>query len=387
MLRPALSLICLLAMLPLAACGGDDDSSDGPLGKAELAAAADEVCADADARFARSGPRGITNPGLAAEFENTTEIVAARQRGFERLEPAAAVEEDYERFLRTSAEVVAADRALAEAAAADDSAAVGRAFGRLGRAVDARDRAAENLGMKVCGGIPEPVVEETGTGPVSDVGFAEPANTVGAALEDLLAAAENGDCNAINAAEHSDNRPLGRRACAAIADAYAGAKVLATEEYGPAAAVEIETRAQPFTVYFVTDTGRVLRRGGDVVVDDGGLRPANEEIDADRVAEEAVRAIRASDPAAFNRTLSVDDQSFRLKPGEFDAIGDGPSGDDLVAAIRADEDVVPQPLGENQAYAFFLLDTDADDFVLVLAHEPGSETAYRLRGFFPVPRS
>ncbi len=388
MSRRALPLICLLAVVPVAGCGGGDGSPpEGPLAKAELAVAADEVCGAADARFATTGPRGVTNAGLAAEFENTTEIVAERQRGLEELEPKASVKADYERFLGAAAAVVAADRAVAEAAAADDQVGVDRAFGDLGRATARRDKAARDLGMKVCGGLPEPKVEETGTGPGEDVSFAEPRNTVEEALGDYLAATESRDCGAINDAEHSDNGTFSARVCGSVADGYAGAKVLATEQYGPAGAAEIVANAQPFTLHFVEDTDGVLRRGGDIVVDDGGLRPANEGIDADQVAADTVAAIRAGDAEAFNETLSVDDQSFEVEGGGFDAVGTGKTGDDLVEAIRRDEGAEPEPLGANQAYAFYLLDTEGKDFVLILVHEPGSRTAYRFRGFFPIKPS
>lgn len=387
--RPALTLICVLAVLTVAACGGDDEGSppEGPLARPELAAAADVVCREADARFARSGPRGITNAGLAAEFENTSEIVAARQRGLEELEPAAAVEDPYRRFLEGGAGVLAADRAVAEAAAADDEAGVDAAFADLSRAADTRDRAAARLGMDVCGGLPEPKVEETGTGPPGDASFAEPSNTVDEALEDYLAAAKRRDCRGINEAEHSDNGRVGPKECASLADAYAGAKVLLTEQYGPAGAAELKAPGQPFTLYFVEDTDGVLRRGGDIIVDDGGLRPANDGIDADDVAADTVEAIREEDTASFNETLSVDDQSFEVEDGGFDSIGNGAGGADLVEAIRDDEGAAPEPLGVNQAYAFYLLDTEGKDFVLLLVHEPGSRTAYRFRGFFPIKPS
>lgn len=375
------ALLCLALTATLAAgCGGGDD---GPLEAEELAQEADDVCTEANDRFAVGGVRGIGNEALADEFEFTSEVVADRQEQLEALEPADDAAKAYETFLAASEDILAGDRAIAKAAAEDDTKGVNDGFAKLDEASRTRERAAEELGMEVCGQIEEPRVEETGTGPADDLAYPEPENTVAEAAEAFLAAAESDDCKRINAEEHSDNGTLSPQICAAIADTVSGAEILLSEQYGPAGAAEIVTKEdQPITLYFAVDRDGMLRHGGDVTHDSGGLRPANDDNDADAKAEAVVEAIRENDPEAFEEASGTD-STFELKGDGL--AGSSPSGKALVADIRADDEAAPEPLGINQAFAFYLLEANGNHYVLGLTHNSGAGGDYGFNSYFPIP--
>ncbi len=135
-----------------------------------------------------------------------------------------------------------------------------------------------------------------------------------------------------------------------------------------------------------------LKHTSGVYADDNGLDPPNEGIDADATAQAFLDSIRADDTDAFNDTITVEtlpasEGGFLQDGGSIKQIGSDPDyGKAIVEDIRADESATAELLGVNQFQAEYLVDTDgANDYVLMLTHQPGSETAYRVSAYWALP--
>ena len=103
----------------------------------------------------------------------------------------------------------------------------------------------------------------------------------------------------------------------------------------------------------------------------------------------AVDAIRADDPDAFNATLSADQPeggtSFLQKGSTIETLGTDPEyADRIVADIKADAEAEPVLLGVNQIEAYYLLDTEETDYILIARHDPGSETHYAFTAYWAI---
>ena len=99
---------------------------------------------------------------------------------------------------------IAQDKAIAKAAAADDTEAVNKAFAEQNKAFAERDKAAKELGTEVCGQKADIKVEPSGTEPPADLDYAEPKNTIEEAATDYLKGFKSGNCSEINSNRHSD---------------------------------------------------------------------------------------------------------------------------------------------------------------------------------------
>lgn len=385
MKKLAVLLTLLLAGFAIAACGSS--SSNKEVTPDTLVAAMDEVCTDTTADFEALGTRGLTNAALAQEFEGTAEVRQAVVDGFNELNVDDEAQAQLDQYVAASEKVIASDKAIAKAAADDDDAAVGKAFEQQTKAFDERDAVAEKLGTEVCGKPTEIRVEPTNTAPPEDLAYAEPTNTIEDAAKGYAEAVESGDCKAINAVRHTDAGELEAENCDIAKQQFKGARVVGTEQYGPAGQAEIVVDdGTHYATYFVEDLDGKLKYGGDAIHDQGGLRPAPEGNDSEAVANDVVGAIRDDDVDAFNATLPSTDSGFLVKGDSVDEFSDGKFTKDFLADVRATDDE-PVQLGLNSTFGYYFLPGEKYDWVISTIHVPGIGGKYGLSGYYPVPKA
>jgi hypothetical protein len=385
----------------LAACGGGESSQDlptavtapapgvpeqptGTLEKAALSEAADVNCGYSDALFARLGPRGKTPAGVQAESAGSVPVLEEVQALQAGLDPAGPVAGDWGEYLQATQGLT------------DSYAEVADATGDAGvkKAVDAREQArsktyppADALGLKVCTFSPDATVSETEMNDPASFDLVEPTNTVETAAADFIAAVESGDCEKINALRHSDVGELAPDTCQYLINGYSGLELVGSESYGPAALAQFaieEDAARQGTVQFVIDSDGRLRYVNESVVDGGGIQPPSEGFDAQETMDAVLEAIRNEDGTAFAETLGPDGAYTDAEDplNEFSAES---GGDVLIEAIRENPDVDAVMIGANQVLAYFIFDTDEQDFLLEIGHSPGSVTEYRNPGYWALP--
>ena len=218
----------------------------------------------------------------------------------------------------------------------------------------------------------------------------QPSNTIDEAAQTYIDALKSGDCQAIADANHSQNYAEPAEDCSETAELEKDTEVLATVQFGPVGAAVVGTSDSTGYLQFMLDpvTGD-LAYTSTIYASDNGLEPPNEGIDADETVAAAVDAIRADDPDALNATLS-DDQpeggtSFLQKGSTIETLGTDPEfADRIVADIKADAEAEPVLLGVDQVEAYYLLDTEATDYVLIARHDAGSETHYAFTAYWAI---
>ncbi|MCB0861808.1 MAG: hypothetical protein KDB66_01180 [Solirubrobacterales bacterium] len=383
MKKLAVLLALLASVFAVTACGSSKNPTITP---DTLASAMDEVCTDTNADFEALGTRGLTMPAIAAEFQGYAEVRQAVIDGFDELNTDDDAKKELQPYIDASEKVVAQDKTIAKAAAENDQKAMNQAFAAQGAAFNERDKAARELGTKVCGQPADIKVEPTGTAPPDDLDAYQPKNSVDDAVAKYIKAAQSGNCGLINANRHTDAGDLDEPNCASVQKSLANAKVAGTESYGPVAQAEIVgADGTHFTSYFVTDLDGNLRYGGDAIHDQGGLRPAPEGNDSQATAEATVQAIRDDDAAAFNETLPFEDSPFWIKGEKVDKFGDGEYNAEFIKDIK-DGDAEPVQLGLNSAWGFYFLEGSKYDWVISTIHIPGVGGKYRFSGYYPIPK-
>lgn len=378
-------LAVLVTGFAIVACGSSEEEQVTP---DTLAAAMDEVCTETTPAFEDLGTRGLTNPALALEFEGSAEVRQLVLDGFDEIDANDEAQAQLDEYIAASEKVIDSDKAIAEAASQDDDAAVTKAFQQQTKAFDERDAIAEELGTEVCGQATEIKVVPTETGPPEDLTFAEPTNSVEDAAKEYAEAVESGDCEAINAVRHTDAGELPEENCKIAKQQFKGARIVGTEQYGPAAQAEIVAEdGTHFATYFVEDLedGK-LRYGGDAIHDQGGLRPAPEGNDSQEVANATVAALRDDDVEAFNATLPTKDSGFFVEGDSVDTFSDGDYAKDFLADVRANDEE-PVQLGLNSTFGFYFLPGEKYDWVIATIHVPGVGGKYGLSGYYPVPKA
>ena len=404
----------LLAML-FAGCGGGDESADtaseetpatieeievdsGPFDSdEEFLTATDELCDQYSAIYNRIPIYASFPAGLSKEFEARVALDEAVQEDLESIEPTEGLAEEWQAYVDASAEILANDERIVELAEADQEAEVNEFLsGEATATIEEFSAAAEELGAceeefpsndELAAEVAS-ATEAAADAPQSDV-------TIEAIASEYLMALQNGDCEVLFRATHSQNYLEGpEKDCSASASQYEGYELAATASYGPAAAA-VFANGEGESTYneFILDpkTGGYAYTG-TLYAADGGLQPANEGIDSDQVAADAVTAIRDNDPDGLSALLKTDvpsdqptDEGAFEKTKPFDSLGSDPVYEErIVADIRADSGAEPVLLGADQAQAYYLLDTEATDYVLVNRHEPGSETEYRFSGYWAI---
>ena len=416
----ALVAALLVLTLGLGACGdgeGDESneeastptsmaeielSSTGPFdGEEEFAAAADDLCEQADAVFARSPVLANWPAGLVLELERLIADTRTLEEKYAELEPPESLAAAYEDYLAAGEErLVALEKALKFAEDDDLDGAFSVFDGELAKIGEERDALAEELGFECVLQSELDLVDEDDIAEPTDVAAEapQPSNTIEEAYDDYFAALESGDCKQIVEVIHTQTF-FDPKACdPAVNDPFLEDQtgLLATQQYGPVgvAVVGFGDDLVPTYNVFVLDPDqedRLLYTSG-FPVSGGGLAPPNEGIDADETVEAAVQAIRDNDPEALNETLSADvppgedeptPNSF-VKDGPFDVLAESDPiyGERIVTDIRADEDAAPELLGVDQTSAYYLLDTDGSDYLLIADHQPGSDTDYQFSAYW-----
>lgn len=381
-------LVVLLAVFMsafvVAACGSSSD--DEQITTETLAAAMDEVCTERNPDFDAMGTRGLNNPGMAVEFEASAEIRQSVVDGFRELNVDDEAQAELDKYIAASEKIIAQDKEVAKAAAADDTDAVNLAFATQSKAFEERDEIAGELGTEVCGQTVEIKVEPTGTAPPEDLVYAEPKNTIEAAADEYVAAAKAGNCKAVNANRHTDAGELEAENCEILKGQFKGAEVAGTEQYGPVGQAEIVSgEGVHYPTYFVEDLDGMLRYGGDAIHDSGGLRPAPDGNDAQETADAVFKALREGDVEAFNETLPDEESAFFVEGESLDSFSEGEFNEAFVSDVK-DSGAAPIQLGLNSTFGFYFLEGSEYDWVMTLIHIPGSGADYRLSGYFPIPK-
>jgi len=375
--------VLLTSMFAVAACGSSD--SDPEVTPENLASAMDEVCQNNDAAFTNLGTRGLTNAAIALEL---TGFAEARQLTVDELDGLNTNDEartELDKYLVASEGIITADQAIVKAAESGEDEAVNKAFDEQGKAFDARDKVANELGLEFCGQVREIELEKTGTAPPEDLNYAEPTDTIEQAADAYLASVQAGNCNKLR---HTDAGEMKPADCNAAKASFKGAKIVETEQYGPVGVAEFVTAdGTHIPTVFINDVDDEFRFASDAVHDFGGLRTAPEDNDADQTVDELFKAIQDDDVEAFNAVLPDSDGGFYIEGSDtVDDFSDGEYSDAFLKDVRSG-DSEPVQLGINAAFAFYFLEGSENDWVIQLIHAPGGGSHYAFQGYYPIPKA
>ena len=309
------------------------------------------------------------------------------QTAIESIEPTEALAKQWQAFVDASA---ALNGTEAEALKAAKSGDVDEANAILAdtSTYEAYSDAGEDLGA--CG-TDFDVSEYGVTLATEAAGDApQPENTAEDAANRYLDALMDGDCKAIADANHSQNYAEVAEDCSETAKSFKGSEMLASADYGPVGGAMIGPADNPFYSSYILDpeTGD-LEYTSTVYVSPNGLAPANEGIDADESVTAALDALRADDVEAFNETLPLDTVegggSFLQTGKSITSLGSDPVYQKkFVADVKSDAEAEPVRLGANQTLAYYLLDTEARDYVLTALHDAGSVTHYSFNSYWAI---
>jgi hypothetical protein len=144
--RVALGTIALAAIL--SACGGD--GSDDRLSEQEFRAQANAICAEYNEKFT-AVPTPESPEDIPEFVERGVPLIEQGLTELRALNPPEELQQDYDAMLDEIAKQIPAGRALGEAAANEDPAAVQEAIAQGNRASEASDRLATQLGLEECG--------------------------------------------------------------------------------------------------------------------------------------------------------------------------------------------------------------------------------------------
>jgi hypothetical protein len=391
----------MVAALIVVACGGGGsdvptavtvpppeapEQPTGSLEKAALGEAADVNCGYSDELSARLGPRGKTLAGVQAESAGTLPVLEEVQALQAALQPAGSVTSDWDEYLKASQGVIDGAKEVVDA---EGEAEGQKAFAALDQARQKTYPAADALGLKVCTFAAEVTVEQSEMNDPATLDLAEPSNTPEQAAEALMTAINSGDCGEIDAQRHSDIDGLSPETCQYLIDGYSGLEVVGSQSYGPAALVQFASEqdaSRQGTTQFVIDTDRKLKYVNESVILGGGIQPPSEGFDAQATMDQNLTAIRDEDEEAFRETLGPD--GAYTESGEpLTEFSTESSGRVFTEAVREYADVDAVMIGASQALAYFVFDTEDQDFLLEVGHSPGSETEYRNPGYWALPQA
>lgn len=405
--RWALAALALLALV-LAGCGGDDSgdsttASDeapatleeievdtGPFDSdEEFVAAIDAACNDYGAFYERAPVYGVEAKGLEAEFGRRVPINEAYQTSMESIEPTETLADEYQDYLDAGRQLNENEREVLAAAEKGDVEEANRILGEDNmEAVEKYDAATEALGA--CDSTQPPDPENVAEAADAAADAPQPANTIDEAAEDYLAAFQSGDCKRIQEAQHSQMYAELLDDCSDLTASYEGNEVLATAQYGPVGAAMVGTEESSGYASFVLDpVTDELEYAGTIYTEPNGLEPPNEGIDAEDTVNTVLEAIRSDDVDALNETLPIDviegEGSFHQTGESITELGNDPEyAKRIVEDIKSDTEAQPELLGVNQVDAYYLLDTESTDYILVARHEPGSETDYAFAAYWAI---
>jgi len=349
--RSAAALAALLVLIfGLTACGDGGEPSDeasaptsmeevepsstGPFESEEdFAAAADDLCEQADAVYARYPVLASWPAGLALELERRISDGQTLDEKYAELEPPESLESAYQDYLATSEGRLAGLEKALRLAEDDDLEGANAVFnGELAKVGEERDAAAEELGFECALRSQLQLVDEDNVAEPTDAAAEapQPSNTIEEAFDEYIAAVESRDCKQIAEVTHTQNffDPNTCDPAANDASLEAQTGLLVTQQYGPVgvAVLGYGEALTPSYIVFVLDPDQddKLLYTSTLPVTGGGLAPTNEGIDADETVEAAVEAIRDNDPEALNETLPADVPPGEDEPTPTSFVKDGP---------------------------------------------------------------
>lgn len=160
-----MAALLAIALGLLAACGGEDEGSDGAGDQGRFAEEADAICLDASESFIELTRDPATSPEESAELDEAT--IELREETSDRLaevEPPAELEQEYDAFLAADRELTQLNRQLVDAFAEGDRERVQPLLEEYNRAEDAVDSAASAAGLTACAGeLPAEDMAELGS--------------------------------------------------------------------------------------------------------------------------------------------------------------------------------------------------------------------------------
>lgn len=415
--------LALIASAALAAgCGSDDadsstsevaeapatiaeiDVETGPFeSEAEFTDAVNSYCQTTGQIFSRAPVYGISAEGLAAEMDRLVELERQDEEQLASIQAPDESEAAWSDYQDASSELLAShEKVLKAAESGDVDGANAILFGEATDALDALTEANEAGGFECVD--PETPVSDAEPAEATDAaeGAPQPTNTIEEASDAFLAALQSGDCEQIAAESHSqaelsaeDFADPKTGDCSFQEKTFAEAEIAGTAQFGPVGIAVIQTEPGVYAYeQWVLDSEAdgELKHTSGVYADYNGLAAPNEGIDADATAQAFLDAVRADDTDAFNDTITVEtlpasEGGFLQDGNSIKQIGSDPNyGQAIVEDIRADDSATAELLGVNQFQAEFLVDTDgANDYILMLTHQPGSETAYRVSAYWALP--
>ncbi len=147
--RAAGALTIATAALALAACGS---SSSDTLNKSDLAAKANAICKDYNAK-SKAVPQATANDAaqIAAFYAAQQKIISAQIAKLKALKPADDVKDDWNAYLALNDQGMVQLNAIVAAANASDQAAYETASAKLKAFSPKVDAAADALGANICG--------------------------------------------------------------------------------------------------------------------------------------------------------------------------------------------------------------------------------------------
>jgi hypothetical protein len=371
------------ALLIAAGCGGSK-----ALSRQEFVKRADGSCRDFRKQFALDvGIAPSTLPALAAVDAKVVSLQGDTDKTLKGLKPPKDLQKPWKDYLearKQARSLVAQERSAAARGDQNAVQALGPKQEASGRR---RQQLARSMGLKVCGN-PADLVELLGppqpVAPPASLSYPKPVAPLSDAVARFQRAAASGSCDALRALQNSDDTKIPQQACPQLLAVLKGAKVLATEDLGPAGTVDVINAAgRQSSVTFVLDPkDRRLRLSAIVNIEGGASHPAPRGNRAEDNLSAAVEAIRRNDGAAFHKVVSEHSDLFSKRGKGVDLANPTGSGQRLTKAIRADAGAKPKLLGADQAAAFALLEANRTTWLLVAAHGP---SGYKLVGYYPLP--
>ncbi len=156
-LRVLAALAVAMSLLALAACGGDDDSSDEPVTKADYIEQGDAICQELykqrdplETEAARAALDGDTE-GAAQTFENAAEITDNRVAELRELTPPEGDEAAVDEIWTRGEEVADTARTAADAIRTEDQKSLAKASAQGRIATTRFNKAAIDYGFFSCG--------------------------------------------------------------------------------------------------------------------------------------------------------------------------------------------------------------------------------------------
>lgn len=420
-LRLYAAVLCAGALL-IAGCGGNDNEettaaeSEAPATIAEIevetgpfeteedfVAAVNGFCETAGEIYSRTPVYGVSAPGLEKEFTTLLELEEQDVAKTESIEAPEELADEWADYNKASAELTATHEDVLAAAKAGDVEKANQILGgESSTLIEELSAASEAVGVE-CVDLEKPLSDEEPAAATEVAAAApQPSNTIEEIADEWLAAFQTGDCDTIIEVVHTQARVDAKAIadpatgdCQPRADAFAEAEIVRTVQWGPVgyAAVQMAPGQFAYEVFVIDpDQDNELRHVGEIAAGDNGLDAPNEGIDADETVAAFLEAVRADDPEAVNETLSVEaipgqEGSFYQEGESVTTFGGDPEySEQIITDIKADEAATPELIGANQLEAVYLLETESEnDYLLVLGHEPGSVTEYRVRAFWALP--